>query len=469
MSSVMTAVFTAMAVVMSTVAGIRIPILGADGLKISFGGIFTFFPAIMFGPIYGGISSALCDIIGCIIKPTGPYIPWFTIVAFIGGYLKGLIWQVLVKKKEWKLTSTVRTVLICVFAVVLATGGAFMYSLKSDGLIGGVVAVKSELPFEDEMQTRELSALSRFAATLARYNHDTLTVTDITVGENGECVLPKKLVSGETSLSIKKLNADLLNKEGLTRLYIPSSYTGISLTDSFVLTNKSLELVFEKKSDGTIAEDMKSFVENEKHGINYSLYEGDDFPQITLRTDSFSSNYDINGVDIKSSDAYRKNLAGYINFLAIGFILTGALGLVFILGGVLITKLFKKKESERTSIYMKVLPSVLISGLTVTTINTYVLLELFYAGRLFWILYIPRLAEELFMNVVQAYIITLLLTVLSSHSLFRKYIGITPKNKEDKPLTEGVTESEPLPEEQSAENNPLPEEQSSEEPPKDKE
>ena len=110
-----------------------------------------------------------------------------------------------------------------------------------------------------------------------------------------------------------------------------------------------------------------------------------------------------------------------------GFILTGVLGIAFILVGMLIAFVMRKKGGERLKLYMKVLAAILISGVIVTTLNTYLLLVLYYGGRIFWVIYLPRLAEELLMSVIQSYIITLILSVISSHSLFKRYLGIKSK------------------------------------------
>ena len=89
-----TAVLTALAVVIKCFAKIAMTIPGV-GIQVSLGGIFTFFPAILFGPIYGGFASAMTDFLGAMIAPTGAYIPWLTVTAFFGGVLKGLIWMTL--------------------------------------------------------------------------------------------------------------------------------------------------------------------------------------------------------------------------------------------------------------------------------------------------------------------------------------------------------------------------------------
>lgn len=419
-ASVLTAVFTAMACVLSLTAGIRLPILGLDSLKISFGGIFTFLPAIMFGPIYGGIASALCDIIGCIIKPSGAYVPWFTIVAFIGGCIKGIVWRFLTRKKDRNTTIAVRTVFICLFALILVFGCTFTASLKADGITSGVVSKTEQLPFEDEVDSKDLSFFSNVAASLARYNHDTLTLKSVTPDKNGAFTVPSAVVSGETSLALKKINASVFNTEDLRVIYIPSSCTGITAPDDFSFTNPSLTVVLEKENKA-----VSDFL-TEYNIANHIAADGE-FNASSLAVSAFAKEYSENGMIISSSDAYRKNLSGYINFMTVGFILTGTLGLVFMVVGTVVSNVAKK--NDRMSLYMKTLPAVLLSGLTVTTINTFVLQQLFYAGRVFWIIYIPRLAEELLMSVIQAYIITLLLTVLSSHSMFRKLIGIRTKQK----------------------------------------
>jgi hypothetical protein len=51
-------------------------------------GIFSSLPAIFFGPVFGGASSGIIDILGFLLKPTGPYMPEMTAAAIAGGVLK---------------------------------------------------------------------------------------------------------------------------------------------------------------------------------------------------------------------------------------------------------------------------------------------------------------------------------------------------------------------------------------------
>lgn len=66
---------------------------GGAGMRISFAGVFSQSPAILFGPLYGGITTGLLDILGYLLKPEGAYIPWLTLTAILAGVLNGTIWR----------------------------------------------------------------------------------------------------------------------------------------------------------------------------------------------------------------------------------------------------------------------------------------------------------------------------------------------------------------------------------------
>jgi len=167
----LTAILTAMAVVVKCLLK-PIP-LSAIGIQLSFAGIFTFFPAAICGPLYGGIASALCDFLGAMIVPTGAYIPWLTICAFFAGFIKGLIWKIL-KKGIGKRTCVV---LVAVFLIIGSVGIMFTVALNRDNVIDGVFIEQTELPTKDEIsemsENEELSSLSKAAVSLAKYNKNT--------------------------------------------------------------------------------------------------------------------------------------------------------------------------------------------------------------------------------------------------------------------------------------------------------
>ena len=61
-----------------------------DSLKISLAHLALTPTAILFGPVAAGLQGALSDILGFILKPTGPYFPGFTLTACLLGVIYGI-------------------------------------------------------------------------------------------------------------------------------------------------------------------------------------------------------------------------------------------------------------------------------------------------------------------------------------------------------------------------------------------
>ena len=61
-----------------------------DSLKISLAHLALTPTAILFGPAAAMLQGALSDILGFILKPTGPYFPGFTLTAALLGLIYGL-------------------------------------------------------------------------------------------------------------------------------------------------------------------------------------------------------------------------------------------------------------------------------------------------------------------------------------------------------------------------------------------
>ena len=61
-----------------------------DSLKISLAHLALTPTAILFGPIAAGLQGALSDVLGFILKPTGPYFPGFTLTAALLGVIYGM-------------------------------------------------------------------------------------------------------------------------------------------------------------------------------------------------------------------------------------------------------------------------------------------------------------------------------------------------------------------------------------------
>lgn len=117
--SVQTALIVAMALVLRQF-GYMVMLGGGTGMRISPAIFVSRLPSVLFGPLYGGITSGLIDVLGMIIKPEGAWIPALTLTAIFGGVLAGFMWKI-VKNLSTRL---LRVVILCVFILTGVIGAA---------------------------------------------------------------------------------------------------------------------------------------------------------------------------------------------------------------------------------------------------------------------------------------------------------------------------------------------------------
>lgn len=83
---VLSGLLLAVAIVLDRFISIKTPIL-----KISFDYIPIMVSAILLGPKYSCLIAGLCDLIGALLFPFGPFFPGFTIAAALSGLVYGLV------------------------------------------------------------------------------------------------------------------------------------------------------------------------------------------------------------------------------------------------------------------------------------------------------------------------------------------------------------------------------------------
>lgn len=96
-----------------------------DSLKISLAHLAVAPSAILFGPVVAGIQGALSDLLGFILKPTGPYFPGFTLSAALLGVIYGML---LYKTKRFTWQIILARVIVCLF-VNIALNTVFLTML----------------------------------------------------------------------------------------------------------------------------------------------------------------------------------------------------------------------------------------------------------------------------------------------------------------------------------------------------
>jgi len=437
----LTAMFLAFAVVSKLLLPINIPLLGAGGMKVGLAGIFTAFPAFMFGPVYGGITSALSDILGYLIKPDGAYIPWLSLTAFLGGFLKGLIWMGIVRlaKRSIKIAGRTRIITVALLLVIGILGLSAQISLNNDGVMNGLAAIQSDLPTRGAINSLELSPLSALTVDLAQYNKDTHTLKSATSesAEDGVLTVPDTIHYDGTSYYITKVGAN--------------AFSECTDVNKFILAGNQIKTIdkaaFEGLEGFTIAAAAGSAAEKfaSDNGIAFEVCE--DGMSLSTTFDKFEQDgtglkVTVDGFTVRTSDTFRKYLAGYANFATIGLEIVALAGILFVAIDLILEKTVKKNAPEKKGrfkfSFVMIFVAIFVSGLVTTTINTEILILALEAwkGRSFMILWIPRAIEEMVVCLVQAYIISVLYGVYTSKIAGRGRFAGLDINYDEKPHKE---------------------------------
>ncbi|HHU63768.1 MAG TPA: folate family ECF transporter S component [Clostridiales bacterium] len=129
------ALLTAISIILTRVFGTTIPIGSALALRLSFGEIPIILSGLLLGPVFGGATGLMADVIGYVINPMGgAYFPGFTVTAILTGLIPGLF-AVLRQRKEWTwssllgvigLTNIIAGVLLNTYWLSIYFGSPFM-------------------------------------------------------------------------------------------------------------------------------------------------------------------------------------------------------------------------------------------------------------------------------------------------------------------------------------------------------
>lgn len=98
----LTAVLIALSLVIRMVGSVMLPLFGSNTVRLTFEGIFTSLPGLLFGPLFGGIAYGVCDILGLIVNPSGAWIPLITLANIALGVIQALTFKVLKNIPEKK-------------------------------------------------------------------------------------------------------------------------------------------------------------------------------------------------------------------------------------------------------------------------------------------------------------------------------------------------------------------------------
>jgi len=96
---VMNSLFVVLAILLSRLLAIRIPIGNVEVIRFGFGTIPMFLSAFIFGPLDGFIVGGLSDLIGYWINPMGAFLPQFTLTSALHGLIPGIVFRYFFKRR----------------------------------------------------------------------------------------------------------------------------------------------------------------------------------------------------------------------------------------------------------------------------------------------------------------------------------------------------------------------------------
>jgi uncharacterized membrane protein len=198
---------------------------GQNGMSIDISGIFSIMPSILFGPVYGAVTSGLSDLLGYLLKPMGAYIPLMTLVVAAGGFIRGTLWAVLGNKDSKKLRIAIATCSV----FLLVVGICNIAFLSVDGIDNRFYdQVQKESINTDNMHFVSRALILRTMDTKDPAGNLSTYITFVTAGVIGSAALGILLLASDLIISKKFLHGQ--NKGHIPQLLITMVGSGLIVT-----------------------------------------------------------------------------------------------------------------------------------------------------------------------------------------------------------------------------------------------
>jgi ECF transporter S component (folate family) len=219
------AVFLSLSLILKTTFSFYLPMFGQNGISIGISGIFSMMPSILFGPFYGAIVSGLSDLIGFLLKPTGPYIPLLTIIAAMGGFIRGILWLVLRNRDSQKMR-----IVVAVFSLLMLVLGILNFAfLSADGVNNSFYDnVQIDNINTDNMHLISKMLITRTINTKNPSKNLAAYIISVTAGLLGSAIFGIVLLVADIFIS-KKILQDM-HKGHMMQLLIAMIVSGLIVT-----------------------------------------------------------------------------------------------------------------------------------------------------------------------------------------------------------------------------------------------
>lgn len=92
---VLTALMSALSVILTRFASLRVTIGAVEGIRLGIGALPSILAGVVLGPLHGALSGGIADVVGFMLSPIGGYMPHFTLTAALTGAIPGAVYRVL--------------------------------------------------------------------------------------------------------------------------------------------------------------------------------------------------------------------------------------------------------------------------------------------------------------------------------------------------------------------------------------
>ncbi len=113
------ALLAAISIILTRIFSIMIPLGGLPALRVGFGGLPLMLSGILLGPLFGGATGFVADVVGYLMNPQGAYFPGFTLSSSLMGIVPGLLFRTLKIQNHKFNFKVVNTIMIVAFLMGL--------------------------------------------------------------------------------------------------------------------------------------------------------------------------------------------------------------------------------------------------------------------------------------------------------------------------------------------------------------
>lgn len=105
-----------------------------ESIKIGFTIFPTTIACMMFGPVPGLAMGGAADLIGFVLKPTGPFFPGYTLDSMVAGFIYGCFFYRREKLTLWRVMAALAAVTVVVNLCMTTSWVSIQYGVKDFGL-----------------------------------------------------------------------------------------------------------------------------------------------------------------------------------------------------------------------------------------------------------------------------------------------------------------------------------------------